>query len=151
MRANNSHTRRCKRLSLKGVIYMNCYLCRIEAGNGFRPALAICQRCGAGVCEAHLVESTGMPIVGLAGIGYAIICSRCSAPFSQQRSREGRKSTREEKAWSRSPIKMLWSWLSRRGPSELPKPTEIVKEVELFLHRQRTQEAEKFREPDEDE
>lgn len=129
---------------------MNCYLCRIEAGNGFRPALAICQRCGAGVCEAHLVESTRTPVVGLAGASNAVICSRCSAPFSQQRSREARKSPRAEVAWSRSPLKILWHWLFRRCPSELPEPAEAVKEVERFLHRQRSQEAEKFREPDGD-
>lgn len=129
---------------------MNCYLCRIEAGNGFRPALAICQRCGIGVCEAHLVESTRMPVVGLAGASNAVICSRCSAPFSQQRSHEARKSTGEKNAWSRSPLKILWDWLFRRGPSELPEPAEVVKEVERFLHSQRGQEAEKFSEPDGD-
>jgi len=45
----------------RGVNRMYCYVCFIETGCDSSPALAICQRCGAGICRAHLVESTMAP------------------------------------------------------------------------------------------
>ncbi len=36
---------------------MNCYICLLETGCESRPALAICQHCGAGMCREHIRES----------------------------------------------------------------------------------------------
>ncbi len=45
-----------------GTQRMNCSICLVETGCATRAAVAVCQRCGAGVCGAHLarpVRDTG--------------------------------------------------------------------------------------------
>ena len=121
---------------------MNCYLCLQEMHNVLRPALALCQRCGAGVCEEHLVELLTRPVVGMAGDSsasprYTLICRRCyrsaSPPTSlacpqKQRREHGERGTLSGGNW--------WQWFWRRRQSVLPSPQEAVTTVELFLKQE---------------
>ncbi len=120
---------------------MNCYLCQVETGNAFHPALAICQRCGAGICGEHLVESVVTPVIGLAGDSRSIlICCRCSA-FSPRQARlpESRKQVKGRDGQGRASGWSWLRWLRRRRLSTLPNPEEAVAAVERFLHRQRSE------------
>ncbi len=116
---------------------MNCYVCLTEIGCESRPALAICQRCGAGVCKVHLVESVVTPVVGLAGEKKSIlICCRCSTstmPSARQsvsgKHVKGRGENSRPSRWN------WWGWLRRRRHSELPEPEEAVASAERFLKR----------------
>ncbi len=122
---------------------MNCYLCLVETGCHHRPAFALCQRCGAGVCVEHLVELTFPPVVGMGGDSSArqsLICRRCyrstvsSSGPSQPQSHLARQEKQEpSRGWN------VWHWLRGRQQSELPDPEEAVTTVELFLKRQRSQ------------
>lgn len=120
---------------------MNCYVCLIETGCDHHPAFALCQRCGAGICEKHLVEVIVVPPVGMGGDSrprYSMICCRCRRVANlPTRSLWPEKSTgkRDEQE-----IFSGWRWLSqhwRRKQPELPKPEEAVAAVEQFLKRQR--------------
>ena len=130
---------------------MNCYVCRVETGNSVHPALAICQRCGAGVCDAHVVEIKMMEAIGLAGASrFLLICSRCYAALSQKRLPHAKKPTGEKSAPVKPPGKHWWNrfWQSRSKEAEPMEPAETVKEVERFLHQQRRQGVDHFREAD---
>lgn len=119
---------------------MNCYLCRVETGNTFHPALAICQRCGAGICAEHLVE-VATPVIGLAGESRSIlICCRCSTSPPRQPGLPGsRKPVKERDGQSKTSGWNWWHWLWRRQPSALPNPEEAVAAVERFLNHQRSE------------
>ncbi len=52
---------------------MNCYICLVETGCASRAAVAVCQRCGAGMCGAHLRELPAPPVVGLAGTPRSVL------------------------------------------------------------------------------
>jgi hypothetical protein len=117
---------------------MNCYVCFVETGCESRPALAVCQRCGAGACRTHLVESAVMPVTGLAGESRSILmCCRCARPPKQPTacavaSKQMKGQAGPSRAWR-------WNWWSRfwrRGSSELPQPEEAVAAVERFLSGQ---------------
>ncbi|HZT99294.1 MAG TPA: hypothetical protein VFA10_06515 [Ktedonobacteraceae bacterium] len=124
---------------------MNCYLCRIEAHCSSHPALALCQQCGVGICEEHLVELFVRPIVGLAGDNrtlprYTFICCRCyRSAVSPTRPASSQEQTSRIKKQGTSPWWRWWSWLWHRRQPVLPKPEEAVADVERFLKRQRSQ------------
>src|SRR5436309_3039265 len=120
---------------------MNCYVCRVETGNELRPALAICQRCGAGVCGAHLREWLVTPIVGLAGDTRSIlVCCRCfPSILPSTRWPESRKYAKEQGKQNWTWRWNWWSWLRLRRASGLPEPEEAVTAVEHFLHRQQSE------------
>lgn len=114
---------------------MNCYLCFVETGSACRPALAICQRCGAAVCETHLIRLRGSSVAGLAGVPRPLlICSSCSETTPVKKSPDQEKPIRYERknVFARRP----WRWLLRRRTPELPEPAEAVKAAEQFLSRQ---------------
>src|SRR5712691_7905895 len=121
---------------------MNCYVCRVETGNQSRPALAVCQRCGAGICGAHLIELVVNPVAGLGGYTRSIlICCRCSpSSLFLARSSQSENHMKEPSSQSRASGRNWWDWFWRRRPSELPKPEEAVAAVERFLDHQRSQE-----------
>lgn len=116
---------------------MNCYLCFVETGSDCRPALAICQRCGAAICETHLIRLGGYPVAGLAGNHRPLlICSSCNgAPLVKKPPEQG-KPARYERKRGNVFSRRLWRWLLRRRSSGLPEPAEAVKAAEQFLSRQ---------------
>ncbi len=62
-----------------GIQQMNCYLCLVETGCASHAAVAVCQRCGAGVCEAHLRALSAISVAGLAGTPRSVLlCCRCA-------------------------------------------------------------------------
>src|SRR2546421_6818948 len=121
---------------------MNCYVCRVETGNESRPALAVCQRCGAGICGAHLRELVANPVAGLGGeTRFLLICCRCSqSPLSLVRPPQSEKQMKDPGAIGRTSRWNWRGWFWPRRPSELPKPEEAVSAVERFLNHQRSQE-----------
>ncbi len=131
---------------------MNCYVCRVETGNCSHPALAICQRCGAGVCDAHVVEVKVIAATGLAGSArYLLICSRCYAALSQERSPRTKKPAQEKSTPAQPAGKHWWNRLRRNRSKEETgqmEPAEAVKEVERFLQQQRRQGVDHFKETD---
>jgi hypothetical protein len=115
---------------------MYCYVCFIETGCDSSPALAICQRCGAGICRAHLVESTMAPVVGPGGETRSIlICRRC-VNLSMTRLYGSEKQSGEQSSTSR---RGWWRWFRQRPSVELPTPEEAVESVERFLNHQESQ------------
>jgi hypothetical protein len=109
---------------------MNCYVCRVETGCESHPALAICQRCGAGICGLHLVELTVTPVVGLAGDRRSIlVCCRCSQTQLYQQ-----KVVKEQEKQGKTSGCRWWQRFRRSRPSALPTPEEAVAAVEQFLN-----------------
>jgi hypothetical protein len=115
---------------------MYCYVCFIETGCDSSPALAVCQRCGAGMCRAHLVESTAVPLIGPGGDTRSVlICRRC-VNLSMTRLYGAGKQLDAQSGRSR------WGWrkwFRQRSPAELPTPQEAVESVEHFLNHQESQ------------
>jgi hypothetical protein len=116
---------------------MNCYLCFVETGSACHPALAICQRCGAAICETHLIRLGGPPMAGLAGTHRPLlICSSCSETTQMKKSPEQRKPIGYERKRGSVLRRHPWHWLLRRRSPGLPEPAEAVKAAEQFLSRQ---------------
>ena len=115
---------------------MNCYVCSIETNCESRPALAICQHCGAGMCREHIVE-TIVPQLASLGSRSNLVCSRCHASTVHSAKPSGSwKQTKEPDGHSRT---SRWNWLRRFRKSELPDPKDAVVAVEHFLHHRRNQ------------
>ena len=130
---------------------MNCYVCRVEAGNGSHPALAICQRCGAGVCGAHVVEIKMISTAGMAGaIRYLLVCSRCYATLSPARLPRVKKPGTEKSAYGKPSRRHWWNSLWRGHSVESMEPAEAVREAERFLRQQRRQGVDQSREADDE-
>jgi len=111
-------------------------------GYAHQPAFALCQRCGAGVCDQHLVEVTLTSIAGMGGSGrhrHSLLCLRChqlahaapqlAPPLSPA---EERKQKISSVPWN------VWKRLRGKHDSELPASQEVVEAAELFLKRQRS-------------
>lgn len=117
---------------------MHCYLCLITGGGEHRSACAICQRCGAAICEQHLVPQLGTPPPGMGGGGnprYLLVCQRC-APANEALLPSSARSVPS------SPPKLLPRWRRQLLPGKqpaLPSPQEAVAEAEHFLKKQRRQ------------
>ena len=132
---------------------MNCYICLTETQCSSRPAFAICQQCGAGVCEKHLVEMKATPPVGMAGMLYAtsqhrLICWNCyhaafltTAGYRPRRTGKKTDTSKKESAWWKCWFQKLWHWHrpDAIAPDEaiLPNKKEAVATVEQFLKQQR--------------
>lgn len=117
---------------------MNCYVCRVETGDGSHPALALCQRCGAGVCDTHVVEIKMISTAGMAGATRSLlICSRCYAALSPARLPRTKKPATEKSVSDKAPRKRWWNSFWRSRSAEPMEPAEAVKEVERFLRQQR--------------
>lgn len=119
---------------------MNCYLCQLEADKLF-PAVAVCQSCGAGICESHLIQMKTTQVVGMAGNGAPrsqVVCCRCYAetPSTHMFRSEGLAKARY--TWKGA---SWWGWLRRNQSKALPLPSEAVAFVEEFLYRERNQEG----------
>gem|GEM_PF-1652069 len=117
---------------------MNCYLCLVEQKIGNQSAYALCQRCGAAICEQHMVEVVFPPVVGPGGtstpiLRYKLVCCRCynaeHSPPTMPREYTPRPRAFSFRQWWRR----LWG-----HPSPLPTPTEAVKMVEQFLEKERS-------------
>jgi hypothetical protein len=122
---------------------MNCYLCLIETGCNLRPAFALCQQCGAGMCAEHLVELTLTPVVGMGSVGnprQSLICRRCyqSAVLPPRVPQPQRRPARQDKQETSAGWKW-WDWFRGHQQPELPDSEEAVAIAELFLRRQRSQ------------
>jgi hypothetical protein len=118
---------------------MNCYLCFLQTGQVTRGALGICQICGAGCCERHLLLVISDPVVGMAGMTQKIRQMRCSLCHEGIVSRFQPPATirqRKEHA-NQSPTVCWWKWLSRRRQRALPEPEEAIALVEQFLKHDR--------------
>lgn len=113
---------------------MNCYLCQIQSGNTLRPALAVCQYCGVGVCEEHLIEMRAAQTAGMAGNGgktASVICCRCYTAAVSKRRPLARRPAKTRYEWKGA---WWWGWFRRQPISDLPTPEEAVAAVEQFLH-----------------
>ncbi|SRR5579875_3579591 len=118
---------------------MKCYACLLETGRDEQSAVAICQRCGAGICPVHLVEVRARHVVGPAGSGtpgFSLFCCRCyNATTNLHVAPRKRSSRRSEFAflacWQR-----WWKSLWPRRESGLPTSEEAVAAAEAFLKRQ---------------
>jgi hypothetical protein len=132
---------------------MNCYMCLMETQCSSRPAIAICQHCGAGICEKHLVEVKTTPLAGMAGMIYGpsqhrLICWNCyntaflPAPGHHPRRTGNETGTaKKEGGWWKCWFQRfrLWSRPQSVVPNEaiLPDEEEAVATVEQFLKQQR--------------
>jgi hypothetical protein len=113
---------------------MNCYVCLLETGCESRPALAICQICGAGICHVHLVERTVPPVTGMAGSPrFSLMCSRCIA--SPRKRITTRKPPNKQNKRKRLSLQYWWRWLQHEQQVALPTPEEAVEAAESFLKR----------------
>ncbi|SRR5579884_2458628 len=110
---------------------MHCYICLVETGCLSHAAVALCQRCGAGVCDTHLLVLEKPPVVGMAGDGQHrrhLICSHCSQRLvtsPQQEPQPQRQPSRGKR--------FFWQWWKRRREHALPEPEEAVAAVEQWL------------------
>ena len=125
---------------------MNCYVCLVETGCESHPALAVCQRCGAGMCRTHLVESVVTPVAGLAGESRSVLmCCRCAlTPKLSSACVASPKQTKRRTGESRTWLWHWWNQLWRRQKrrlSDLPQPEEAVAAVEHFLKGQQNHDA----------
>lgn len=120
---------------------MNCFMCLVETGCASHPAFAICQKCGVGICEKHLVELITPPLVGLGASNsgayqYNMVCCRCYkpiAPIVRRLSPQPHMRKQDKPGWN------WWNLLRRHRRSELPNSEDAVATVEIFLKRQRKQ------------
>lgn len=120
---------------------MNCYLCLVETEHYDQPAVALCQRCGAGVCRRHLVERVVVPPVGMGNdtmLRYSLICCRCHTAATVPLQRLCSAHTTQEPETQRTRWNW-WNWFTKRQQATLPEPEEAVSTVELFLKQQRKQ------------
>ncbi len=115
---------------------MNCYHCWLETQSSFSPALGVCQRCGAGSCEQHLVQVVSRPVSGMGTMMHAgrrLLCSRCYeesvSPASSQRQQK-KQAGLSRPTW--------WKWFRSGSQDDLPEPGEAVAFVERLLKRQQT-------------
>lgn len=112
---------------------MNCYVCSVEALDRSCAAIAICQQCGAGICQDHLYTLPGAASVGMAGNrSRQLICCACNdllivRPRKASASRAGQNNSRQQ--W--------WNRWRNRKESTLPEPQEAVMAVEHFLQTKR--------------
>jgi len=113
---------------------MNCYLCLVETAGLSRPACGVCQHCGAGICERHLVV-VQYPLGMAGGRRRTLVCASCSRagePPSTQRRGGTQQHQKEQEVSTR------WIWFHRRKQtSALPEPAQVVVAVEQFLKQQR--------------
>jgi hypothetical protein len=117
---------------------MNCYLCRCEAGNQCRSALAICQYCGGGICEEHLIQVKTVQTAGMAGGGGEKVILTCCRCFASSPSRSLSQPGKPDRARCEWKGVSWWGWLRR--PPALPSPDEAIDIVEQLLHHERRQE-----------
>lgn len=123
-----------------GEEHMNCYLCFLHTGQSTREALGICQLCGAGCCEHHLLTIISNPVVGMAGMPLQrrqMRCSLCQEEIIARSRPHAPPVSRKEHA-DQSPT-VWWRWLSRRRQSALPESEEAIALVERFLKHDRKQ------------
>ena len=113
---------------------MDCYLCRMEAPNKPGAALVVCQYCGEGICEEHLIK---MQIIGAASMveegsqSSRLICFRCYASIASKRPSHPGKPVKARYQWRGA---TWWGWLYRPSP-DLPSPEEAVVAAEQFLRQ----------------
>jgi hypothetical protein len=112
---------------------MNCYLCQHNPGESSRPAVGICQRCGAGICESHLIEVTRKPVGGMMAMTglRRLLCMVCAQEHgSSEPQRPERVRQKESSSW--------WQqWFGNRNRSTLPTPEEAIAEAERVLKQER--------------
>lgn len=103
-----------------GTQRMNCYLCLVETGCASRAAVAVCQRCGAGMCGAHLRELPAIPVVSLAGTPKSVLlCCRC-APSLVAPAARPMSERQETRAWRAQQVRreMVGKVQAERRPAE---------------------------------
>lgn len=116
---------------------MNCYRCLVGSENRVCAAVAVCQRCGSGMCARHLMTLTRPATTGMnAAMTPSLVCSHCfQALFPAAQARKHER-TRKSRSWIER--------LSRRGKQHdnaeqaLPAPAEAVELIERFLRQQKT-------------
>ena len=129
---------------------MNCLLCLIEEGYD-HPTVAICQQCGAGVCEKHLFLLKGsISPAGMAPVRTLrrLMCVEC---YHEAHPEVPTRSMTEGNGQAKQNTSSLVSWWKRlfhRGVEEkvsgiggrekvaagaLPEPEEAVALIERFF------------------
>lgn len=117
---------------------MKCYLCFLQTGQVTREALGICQICGAGCCEHHLITIISDPVVGMAGMTQKIRQLRCSLCHEGIVSRfQPPAAIGHRKEHSGQSPTFWWKWLSRRRQRVLPSAEEAIALAEQFLKHDR--------------
>lgn len=116
---------------------MKCYLCLVASTGITSLACAICQRCGAAMCEQHFV-SLRLPY-GMAGGGkQMLVCTWCCSgkadtyKQAQQHPSQEMRSQRE-----RTSQRRWFGYWKRREP--FPEPSRVVEAVEQLLKQLREQ------------
>jgi hypothetical protein len=126
---------------------MNCYLCLLESGSAAHPAVAVCQCCGAAMCETHLVDPQKGSFVSPGGMSgfYSmrrLICSLCyDAAFPSKRPHRPAQPEKDQDGEEGGWRGRWWRWLRGHRPSRssaLPPSQEAITLVEDFLKRQRS-------------
>lgn len=118
---------------------MQCYLCLVNDGGEQQPACAICQRCGAGLCQKHLVNIKSSSPIGMGGSAYPkylLVCQRCSPQA------EGRNQSPLLPTPSGQPkLSSNWRWWQRfrRRQPESFDLEEMIAAIEHFLKSLRQQ------------
>jgi hypothetical protein len=115
---------------------MNCYHCLASSENRVSVAVAVCQRCGSGICPHHLMTLAGSTSVGMSGATTpSIVCSRCFRLLYPSDQRQNQARAHKKKSW-------IWH-VTMRGKQQdlneqiLPQPEEAVALIERFLKQQR--------------
>jgi hypothetical protein len=112
---------------------MNCYVCSAEDQERSCAAVAICQQCGAGMCQDHLFTLKGATSVGMAGnVSRRLICSACHGLLIVHY-RKPRSSARGQTY----PPQKWWNRWRRPKEAELPAPQDAVMAAERFLQTKR--------------
>jgi hypothetical protein len=104
---------------------MNCYVCLVETSCSSHAAVAVCQHCGAAMCEVHLRELSAPPVVGLAGTPRSVLlCCRCApvAPAARlmpehQETQQGEYGRSGWKWWGKAQAERRHAESSRGGSS----------------------------------
>jgi hypothetical protein len=118
-------------------LHMNCYMCLVDGGGEQKAACAICQRCGAALCEKHVITHISTAPIGMGGSGnprYLLVCQRCFQGMGGGISSMPPSLSPDQ----RMPRWGFWQFTRRKQP-ELPDPQEAIAEAERFLKKKRRQ------------
>ncbi len=117
---------------------MNCYVCLVETGNTTCSAFAVCQCCGAGACEIHLVAYAVGPIIGMAGGTTDVQRRRILCVYCADKSLPTARPQQFGKQQGEGRGKRWWQWFERKRQVELPDAQEAIADVERFLKQGRS-------------
>ncbi len=123
---------------LKWSKAMNCYVCLVETGYATRSAFAVCQCCGAGACDIHLVAYAVGPVIGMGGGTTGVQRRRILCVHCADSSLPATSPGRFPKQQGEGRRKRWWKWFERKRQERLPDAQEAIADVERFLKQGRS-------------